>query len=42
MDKSEILRGFNANSKNTLMETLDIEYVDVGEDYLTAKMPVTP
>lgn len=28
-------------SKNTLMETLDIEYVAVGEDYLTAKMPVT-
>lgn len=27
-------------SKNTLMETLDIEYVAVGEDYLTAKMPV--
>jgi uncharacterized protein (TIGR00369 family) len=23
------------------METLDIEYVDVGEDFLTAKMPVT-
>ena len=40
MDKSEILRGFNDNSKNTLMETIDIEYVDVGEDYLTAKMPV--
>ncbi|MDO4727585.1 MAG: PaaI family thioesterase [Bacteroidota bacterium] len=28
-------------SKNTLMETLDIEYVDVGDDYLIAKMPVT-
>ncbi|MCL4114038.1 UNVERIFIED_CONTAM: hypothetical protein GTU68_062133 [Idotea baltica] len=24
------------------METLGIEYVDVGTDYLTAKMPVTP
>ncbi|QLG47165.1 hotdog fold thioesterase [Costertonia aggregata] len=23
------------------METLDIEYIDVGENYLTAKMPVT-
>jgi len=23
------------------METLDIEYVDVGSDFLTAKMPVT-
>ena len=23
------------------METLDIEYIDLGDDYLTAKMPVT-
>lgn len=28
--------------KNTLMETLDIEVSEVGEDYLIAKMPVTP
>ena len=41
MDKSEILSVFNNTSKNTLMETLDIEYIDVGKDYLTAKMPVT-
>ena len=41
MDKSKILSVFNTTSKNTLMETLDIEYIDVGEDYLTAKMPVT-
>jgi len=41
MDKEGILKKFNEHSKNTLMETLDIEYVDVGEDYLTAKMPVT-
>ncbi|MGB3776081.1 MAG: hotdog fold thioesterase [Leeuwenhoekiella sp.] len=27
--------------KNTLMETLNIEFVDVGEDFLIAKMPVT-
>ncbi len=27
-------------SKNTLMETLNIEYTDVGEDFLEAKMPV--
>ena len=38
MNKSEILKGFNKNSANTLMETLDIEYIDVGEDFLTAKM----
>jgi len=42
MDKSEILKSFNLRRKNTLMETLDIEYVDVGEDFITAKMPVTP
>lgn len=41
MNKSEILKRFNDRSTNTLMETLDIEYIDVGEDYLTAKMPVT-
>lgn len=27
-------------SKNTLMETLEIEYIDAGEDFLKAKMPV--
>src|SRR5690606_31598531 len=26
--------------KNTLMETLEIEFIDVGEDFLKAKMPV--
>ena len=41
MDKNEILKGFNLLCKNTLMETLDIEYVDVGEDFITAKMPIT-
>ena len=40
MDKKEILHQFNLRSKNTLMETLQIEYIDVGENYLTAKMPV--
>ena len=28
--------------KGNLMETLDIEFVDVGEDFLSARMPVTP
>lgn len=28
--------------KNTLMETLDIEVSEVGDNYLIAKMPVTP
>lgn len=40
MDKKEILKGFNNRCKNTLMETLEIEFVDVGNDSLTAKMPV--
>lgn len=42
MNKSEILEKINLRSKNTLMNTLGIEYVDIGEDYLTAKMLVTP
>ena len=40
MDKPTILNAFNDRTKNTLMETLDIEYIDVGEDFLTAKMAV--
>ena len=30
----------NAWSKNTLMETLQIEFIEAGEDFLKAKMPV--
>ena len=30
----------NEMCKNTLMETLEIEFIDAGEDFLTAKMPV--
>ncbi|MCL7753240.1 PaaI family thioesterase [Polaribacter sp. Z022] len=40
MNTTAILKAFNEASKNTLMETLDIEYVAVGNDFLTAKMPV--
>lgn len=40
MDKISILEMCNKFTKNTLMETLHIEYIDVGEDFLTAKMPV--
>ncbi|HEA31312.1 MAG TPA: hotdog fold thioesterase [Leeuwenhoekiella sp.] len=39
--KSEILSACAKLCKNTLMETLAIEFIDVGDDYLTAKMPVT-
>jgi uncharacterized protein (TIGR00369 family) len=40
MDKTAILQTFNEYSKNTLMETLDIEYIAIGSDFLTARMPV--
>lgn len=39
-EKSEILHAFNMRCKDTLMETLEIEYIDIGEDFLVAKMPV--
>lgn len=38
--KEEMLQLCNQWSKNTLMETLDIEYIDAGEDFLKAQMPV--
>lgn len=41
-DKEKMLRLCNDWCKNTLMETLEIEYIDAGEDFLTAKMPVNP
>ncbi len=40
--KEKILKVCNDIRKGTLMETLDIEYIDVGENFLIAKMPVTP
>ena len=42
MEKEKILEICNALTKGNLMETLDIEFVDVGEDFLSARMPVTP
>lgn len=41
MEKQEILRKCNQMSKNTLMETLDIEFIDIGDDFVVAKMPVS-
>jgi 1,4-dihydroxy-2-naphthoyl-CoA hydrolase len=41
-DKEKILHYCNSISKNTLMETLNIKYIDAGPDYLTATMPVNP
>ena len=40
-NKEEALKRSNAICKNTLMETLQIEFIDIGQDFLTAKMPVT-
>ena len=42
MVKEEILKMLNSVSKNTLMDTLNMEYIDLGDDFLKAKMPVTP
>ena len=42
ISKEELIAKANAVSKNTLLETLDIEMVDFGEDFLVARMPVTP
>lgn len=40
--KEEMLAMANTWTKNTLMETLGIQYIDFGDDYLVASMPVTP
>jgi len=42
MTNKELLERCNAITKNTLMETLSIEYTEVGDKHLIAKMPVTP
>lgn len=42
MDKPAILKQLKQYSNNTLMQTLNIEYIDVGDDFLTATMPVNP
>ncbi len=41
-NKEEILKRCNALCKNTLMETLEIEFVDLSDDMIVARMPVTP
>jgi len=40
LTKETIIAKANAASKNTLMETLNIEVVDYGDDFLVARMPV--
>lgn len=42
LTKEQILDRLAQSCKNTLMETLEIKYIDFGEDFLVAQMPVTP
>lgn len=42
MNKENLLKKINDINKNTLMETLGMEFIDIGEDFLVAKMEVTP
>lgn len=39
--KEQVLAACNAICKNTLMETLEIEFIDLKDDVLIARMPVT-
>jgi|SRR5690554_2198880 len=39
--REKILKICNESSKGTLMETLGMEFIEVGENFLVAKMPVT-
>lgn len=41
-NKKEILSICNSKSEGTLLETLGIEFIDVSESFLIARMPVTP
>lgn len=41
-DKDKIVAMCNEFSRNTLMQTLNIEFIDAGPNFLTARMPVTP
>jgi len=40
LSKEKVLEQANAISKNTLMETLEIEMIDFGDNFLIARMPV--
>ena len=40
MNSTETLSEINSLNKNTLMETLGIQYTEIGNDYLIATMPV--
>lgn len=40
-DKETVLKQCNSMCKGTLMETLEIEFIDVAENHLVARMPVS-
>ena len=40
MSKKQQLIVFNKVNKNTLMQHLNIEFIDIGKDFLKAKMPI--
>ena len=40
LSKEDVLAKANSIRKNTLLETLDIEIIDYGKDFLVARMPV--
>lgn len=40
LSKKDVLEEANKTCKNTLMETLNIEIIDYGDDFLVARMPV--
>lgn len=40
IDKDKIIEQANQISSGTLMGTLDMEFIDFGEDYVVCKMPV--
>ena len=41
MDKLDLLKILNSLNKNSLEKTLEIEFIDISDDFLVAKMPVT-
>lgn len=42
MDKQAKLKRLNEMNANTLMETLEIQFTDCGDDFMVATMPVGP
>lgn len=40
LSKEDVLAKANSIRKNTLLETLDIQIIDYGKDFLIARMPV--